>query len=322
MPLAVGPAMARTGRFAVEGEEDLQGMLTLVAPPASGSQPARLDASLTDAATAALAAAGARKIAAPDMFADGRAADIAFDGDARAEAFQAATRAVLGDKPVDYALQAAAPRRKALLIADMDSTIVTGETLDEMAAKAGIGEKVAAITARAMNGELDFRQALEERVGLLAGMDEAVFADAYAEVEITPGAEALVRAMRAGGAECRLVSGGFKYFVGRVAERLGFNGGQSNDIEVADGKLTGRVLEPVLDGSAKLAALERHAAALGLDLTATAAVGDGANDLPMLNASGLGVAWRAKPSVAAAARARVDHGDLTTLLLFQRMDPA
>jgi len=301
---------------------ELHAILTLVAPPAGPSQTGRLDPSLLEAAAAALAAGGGRSIAAPDVFADGRAADIACAADARDPALAAAVRAALAESPVDYALQPASPRRKRLLIADMDSTMVTGETLDEMAAIAGIGEKIAAITARAMNGELDFKDALRERVGLIGGMDAAVLSQAYAAVEITPGAEALVRAMRAAGADCRLVSGGFKYFTRRVAERLGFHGEQANDIEIVDGRLTGRVLEPILDSDAKLAALNRHTAALGVGLEAAVAVGDGANDLAMLQAAGLGVAWRAKPSVAAAARARVDFGDLTTLLLFQRMDPA
>lgn len=295
-------------------------ILTLVAPPATASQPAALDPSIVDLAAAALKSGGAGAVSQARRFASGRAADLAATGDPRDPGIADAVRQALGPLPVDYALQPATPRRKRLLIADMDSTIVTSETLDEMAVSAGVGARVAAITRRAMNGELDFAGALQERVGLLAGLDAAVFEETYAKIEITAGAAAMVRGMRAAGADCRLISGGFRYFTSRVAKRLAFNGDQSNDIEVVDGKITGRVLEPILGGDAKLAALVRHVGQLGIGLDAVVAVGDGANDLPMLEAAGLGVAWRAKPSVAAAARARIDHGDLSTLLLFQRMD--
>lgn len=300
----------------------MDAILTLVAPPAPAAQPSRLPPEAVDAAVAGLAAGGAVDIGDADRFADGRAADIAFRGDPWDAGLADAVRGAVGPLPLDYAIQPASPRQKALLIADMDSTVVTTETLDDMADAAGIGEAVAAITRRAMNGELDFAAALKERVGLLAGMDAVVLDRALAVMAITPGAAELVRGMTGAGAECRLVSGGFAYFVGRVAKALGFDGWQSNDIEIVDGKLTGRVVEPILDGSAKVTALDARAAALGIGMAAVATVGDGANDVPMLARAGLGVAWRAKPSVAAGARARIDHGDLSTLLTFQRMDPA
>lgn len=296
----------------------MDAILTLVAPPAS----APLAPEFVAAGRNALAAGGARRIGDAAGFADARAADIGFEGDPWDAGLADAVRSAIGPMPVDYAIQPAAPRRKALLIADMDSTVVQSETLDDMAAAAGVGDQIAAITKRAMNGELDFAEALRERMGLLAGMDADVLKIAYDEMRISPGAEALVRTMRAAGAECRLVSGGFAYFVGQVAERLGFSGWQANDIEIVDGRITGKVVEPILDAKAKVVTLDARADALGVDMAAVATVGDGANDVPMLLKAGLGVAWRAKPSVAAVARGRIDHGDLSTLLAFQRMDPA
>lgn len=274
------------------------------------------------AATAALQGAGATAHSAPDRFAAGRAVDLAFAGDPWDVSLADAVRAALAPFPVDYAIQPAAPRTKRLLIADMDSTMVTSETLDDMADVLGIGKRIKAITKRAMNGELDFESALKERVALLAGLNAGIYGGIYADLDLSPGAETLVSAMTAAGAECRLVSGGFDYFVARIAERLGFAGHQANDIEILDGTFTGKVIEPVLDGSAKVTTMEARATALGIDMAATAAVGDGANDVPMLTRAGLGVAWRGKPSVKAMARARIDHGDLSTMLLFQRLDPA
>jgi len=316
LPLAVGPAMMRTGLAgaAPEGSE-LNAILTLVAPLGD-----RLDPQFLDMGQAVLAAGGAGAISAPDLFAEGRAADIAAEADFRDERLAAAVRATFGPAALDFALQPSETRLKRLLIADMDSTVVTTETLDEMAGEAGLKDQISAITARAMNGELDFESALRERMALLAGMDAGVLERTYAGTELSPGAEAMVAGMRKAGAECRLVSGGFKYFTSRVAERLDFNGDQANDIEVLDGKITGRVLDPILDKHAKLATLRALASELSISLDDAVTVGDGANDLPMLEAAGLGIAWRAKPSVAARARARIDYGDLTTLLLFQRLD--
>jgi phosphoserine phosphatase len=228
-----------------------------------------------------------------------------------------AVRAALEGAPVDAIPVRPRGRRKGLLIADMDSTIIVGETLDELAAIAGIGEKIAAITARAMNGELDFKDALRERVGMLKGLPVEALDRTWARIRLTPGAAALVATMRAHGALTALVSGGFTFFTGRVAEQVGFDMHRSNVLLHADGALLGQVQEPILDRTAKLDALRDLAAERGVQLKATLAVGDGANDLDMLRAAGLGVAFHAKPIVAAEARARVDHADLRALLFAQ-----
>lgn len=288
-------------------------ILTLVAPPTTHG--GALDAPTLARIRAALAALGA-EAGTPDWLAEGEAADIPFASLAPEQAI-AAARAALGDAPVDAIANPAEGRRKMLLLADMDSTIVTSETLDEMAAFAGLKDEIAAITRRSMNGELDFRAALIERVGMLKGLDVSALERTWAATEITPGAQALVATMRAHGAHCAIVSGGFTWFTGRVAERLGFHAHYSNTLGMAAGKLDGTVAEPILDRDAKLATLKRLAAEHGLPLDAALTVGDGANDLAMLQAAGLGVAWRAKPVVAAAARARVDHADLRALLFAQ-----
>lgn len=208
-------------------------------------------------------------------------------------------------------------RRKALLIADMDSTIVTGETLDELADFAGLKDRIAAITARAMNGETDFKAALRERVAMLQGLPADALERTWQRVRLTPGARELVATMRAHGAYAALVSGGFSFFTSRVAAQCGFDLHRSNTLLDDGTVLTGRVGEPILDRDTKLATLIGLAAERGLALSATLAVGDGANDLDMLGAAGLGVAFRAKPIVAAAAQARVDHADLRALLFAQ-----
>jgi phosphoserine phosphatase len=284
-------------------------ILTLVAPAGA------LAASTLAQIRAALANLGA-EAGTPDWLAPEEAADIPFSGLAPEQA-AAAARAALGDAPVDAIANPAEGRRKQLLLADMDSTIVTSETLDEIAAYAGLKEKIAEITRRSMNGELDFRAALIERVGMLAGLPVSALERTWEATAMTAGAAELVATMRAHGAHCALVSGGFTFFTGRVAERLGFHAHYSNTLLLEDGKLTGRVGEPILDRDAKLATLKRLAAELGLPLSATLTVGDGANDLAMIQAAGLGVAFRAKPVVAAAARARVEHADLRALLFAQ-----
>jgi phosphoserine phosphatase len=286
-------------------------LLTLIAP----GQGRALEAAHLRAARAALTGIGA-SVGAPRWLKQAEAADLPFAG-AAAAAAAAAARAALGAGPIDLAAQPAGGRRKRLLVADMDSTIVTGETLDELADFAGLKERIAAITARAMNGELDFAAALRERVAMLAGLPEEALERSYARIALTPGAETLVATMRAHGAVCALVSGGFRFFTARVRDRVGFHLDLANELVIQGGRLTGRVVEPILDKDAKLATLRRLAAAHGLTLDAALAVGDGANDLPMLHAAGLGVAFRAKPSVAAAARVRVDHADLTALLWLQ-----
>ena len=254
--------------------------------------------------------------AEPVWLAPGKAADIAFDGLRDGEAERRA-RAVLNDAPVDLIAQSKDGRRKKLLIADMDSTMVVGETLDDLAAHAGLKDKIAAITARAMNGEIDFKGALRERVGLLAGLSETALEDTWRHLELMPGAQALVGTMKAQGATAVLVSGGFDFFTGRVRERCGFDEDRANRLEIAGGKLTGNVGEPILDRDSKLFHLRDFAAQLGLSMSETLAVGDGANDLDMIRAAGLGVAYHAKPVVAGEARFRVDHGDLTALLYAQ-----
>lgn len=286
-------------------------VLTLIAPARGPA----LDQAHLRAARDALKGLGGT-VGAPRWLKPGEAADLPFADLAPGHA-EAAARAALAGVPVDLAAQAAQGRRKRLLVADMDSTIVTAETLDELAGFAGLKERIAAITARAMNGELDFAAALRERVAMLAGLPEETLAQTYARIALTPGAETLVATMRAHGAVCALVSGGFRFFTARVRDRLGFHLDQANELIIEAGRLTGRVAEPILDKDAKLDALRRLAAEHALPLAATLAVGDGANDLPMLEAAGLGVAFRAKPSVAAAARLRVDHADLRALLWIQ-----
>lgn len=227
-------------------------------------------------------------------------------------------KAALADLAVDFAIQPASNRRKGLLIADMDSTIINVECLDELADFAGVKAQVSEITERAMRGELAFEGALRERVGMLKGLGVSALQACYAErVKLNPGAETLVRTMAKHGARCALVSGGFTFFTSRVAEAAGFHLNRANTLIEQDGVLTGAVGDPILGKEAKLAALREETAALGLTPADALAVGDGANDLAMIEAAGLGVAYRAKPIVAAQADAKVDHTDLTTLLYFQ-----
>lgn len=212
---------------------------------------------------------------------------------------------------VDLVVQPAAGRRKAMLLADMDSTMIRQECIDELADEAGVGPRVAEITARAMNGELDFEGALRERVGLLAGLDAAVI-DRVLEtrIDLMPGGRALVATMKRDGAYAALVSGGFTAFTARVAALLGFDENRANTLEIVDGVLTGRVIEPILGRAAKVAALEEITARLGISEADVMAVGDGANDLGMLGRAGAGVALHAKPVVAAECDRRINFGDL------------
>lgn len=223
-------------------------------------------------------------------------------------------RASVAGMSVDLNCLIAANRRKSLLLADMDSTMIGQECIDELAAEAGVGARVADITARAMNGELQFEEALIERVSLLKGLPVSII-DEVIENRITlaPGGEVLVQTMKAHGATTALVSGGFTQFTGRIGQRIGFDHTRANALIEQDGLLTGDVARPILGSEAKVAALKE----LASDPTDAIAVGDGANDLGMINLAGIGVALHAKPTVAAAANVRIDHGDLTALLYLQ-----
>lgn len=244
------------------------------------------------------------------------AVDVAFEGDAAQVRDQVI--AAIGDKPVDFAIQPVENRRKRLLIADMDSTIINVECLDELADFAGVKAQVSEITERAMRGELAFEGALRERVGMLKGLSTSALQTCFDErVRLNPGAETLVRTMAAHGARCALVSGGFTFFTSRVADAAGFHLNRANTLIEQGDALTGEVGDPILGKEAKLAALNEETSALGLTPADALAVGDGANDLAMIEAAGLGVAYRAKPIVAAQAHAKVDHADLTALLYFQ-----
>ncbi len=219
---------------------------------------------------------------------------------------------------VDLIVQPAVGRRKHMLLADMDSTMIQQECIDELADEAGVGDHVKDITARAMNGELDFEGALIERVGLLKGLDETVIARVISErITLMPGGRELVTTMRAKGGYAALVSGGFTAFTASVAGTLGFDENKANTLLVEDGKLNGDVLRPILGRQAKIEALEQITARLGISETDVIAVGDGANDLGMLGRAGTGVALHAKPSVAEQCEVRVNHGDLTALLYLQ-----
>lgn len=222
----------------------------------------------------------------------------------------------------DIVVLSGSPQARKLLVADMESTIIEQEMLDELGDFIGARARIEEITARAMRGELDFEAALDERVGLLKGLDAGVLDEVAKRITLMAGAETLVATMKANGAYCALVSGGFTVFTSRVAKQLGFDEHRANTLEIADGKLTGRVIRPILGREAKLAALQELTAKLGLQPSQTLAVGDGANDLAMLGAAGLGVAFRAKPKVREAAAAMpngavITHGDLTALLALQ-----
>ncbi|MBL8705596.1 MAG: phosphoserine phosphatase SerB [Rhodospirillales bacterium] len=282
-------------------------VLTLIANPANPA----LEPSTADRVRAALGDAGPVAWLAP-----GIACDIPFAGLA-VDLAEERARAAIGPLPLDVLAQPAEGRRKKLLIADMDSTMIVGETLDIFAAEVGFGERIAAITARSMRGELDFSQALKERIAILEGCSTDALYKVRDDMQPMPGARAAVQTMRRHGARVMLVSGGFRIFTAHARAMLGFDEDRGNELELAEGRLTGRVVEPILGRDTKLETLKAEAARLGLDLSATMAVGDGANDLAMIQAAGLGVAFQAKPITAAAARARIDHGDLTALLYLQ-----
>ena len=245
---------------------------------------------------------------AADLFAEA--------GDARK--LEADLRPLLGDAAIDIVVQPAATRRKALFLADMDSTMIGQECIDELAAYVGLKEKVSGITERAMRGEIAFEPALRERVALLKGVPLSVVAEIIRErITLTPGGRELVMTMRRQGGYTALVSGGFTVFTGPISATIGFDEHRSNTLLAQNGVLIGEVADPILGKQAKLDALVELRARLALSPAQTLAVGDGANDLAMLGEAGLGVAFRAKPAVAAAAHARLDHADLTALLYAQ-----
>ena len=245
----------------------------------------------------------------------GVAFDVAFSAAGDAETL---ARAALGNARIDVVVQPVVRRRKRLLVADMDSTIIGQECLDEVAARIGVGERVAALTERAMRGEIDFAAALTERVALFAGHPVSLLERTYAEaVTLNAGARTLTATMRKHGAHCALVSGGFTFFTSRVAQAAGFHSFIGNEFDVADGKLTGRVNGPIAGADAKRERLHELMAELGIARDETMGLGDGANDIPMLQAAGLGVAYHAKPKVRAAAPARLDFADLTGVLYLQ-----
>ena len=231
---------------------------------------------------------------------------------------EAALADVIAGAPVDIIVQPAERRRKRLLIADMDSTIIGQECIDELADYAGLKAEISAITERAMRGELDFEAALMERVGMLKGLPESVLEETFrTRITLNPGAKTLIETMNKSGATTVLVSGGFTYFVSRVAALTGFQQFQANELLIGDGALTGKVRTPILGRAAKEAALRQFSKENAITLEETLAIGDGANDLDMIGAAGLGVAYRAKPKVAAAADASIRYGDLTALLYAQ-----
>lgn len=258
----------------------------------------------------------ARKLPPPEVLSGWESAQWIYpevDGELRQEA-----AAAVADTPVDWALTPVAGRRKKLLVADMDSTIINVECLDELADFAGIKAEIAAITERAMRGELAFESALLERVSKLKGLALDTLQRTHDErVRLNPGAATLVKTMAAHGGRCVLVSGGFTFFTTRVAAAAGFHAHRANTLLDDGAALTGEVARPILGAAAKLEALQDEAAALAIDAGGALAIGDGANDLGMIKAAGLGVAYRAKPIVAAEAHARINHTSLETALFFQ-----
>ena len=281
---------------------------TLISAPTSPT----VTAAVIDAAVARLGAAGTATLA------EGVATDVFVTLEPGTEKAVAEDLRAHLAAPIDAVVQKLAGRAKGLLIADMDSTMIGQECIDELAAEVGLKDHIAAITERAMQGEIAFEPALRERVALLAGLEANVVDRVIAErIHLTPGAVELVRTMRANGAWTALVSGGFTVFTGPVSRMIGFHEHRSNLLLEEAGKLTGRVAEPILGQDAKRASLLELAAAKKVPMELTLAVGDGANDLAMIHEAGLGVAYHAKPRVAAEAHARIDHADLTALLYIQ-----
>ncbi len=288
-------------------------VLTLVSAP----DKARLEAPLLAGVAAGLTRAGA-KVGAPDWLDSGFACDLPFQ-DLAATHAQNIANALLGGIAVDCYAQAAAGRKKRLILCDMDSTIVTAETLDDLSVFANDKAEIDALTQKSIKGEMNFNQSLIARAALLKGLTEAEFAVAYDKIEISPGAETLIRTLRRDGCYTALVSGGFRYFTSRIAARVGFHIDISNEFEMADGKTTGELVLPIVgpDGEfGKLGRLKALAQECNLAIHETAAIGDGSNDIPMLQAAGMGCGYRGKPKVKAATSCQLNFADLTGLLYF------
>ena len=282
---------------------------TLICNPANPA----LDSTIVDGARAVLPSAGPAR-----WLFDEVAVDIPFDSTDDLRTIEGRLRQARGDLPIDIVVQPIATRRKKLFLADMDSTMIGQECIDELAAFVGVKAHVAAITERAMRGEIEFEPALRERVALLKGLPVSVVDEVLAKrITLTPGGRELVMTMRAHGAYTCLISGGFTLFTNAVAAKIGFQENRANELVVHDGKFTGEVQEPILGREKKLATLIELLESFDLDDIDTMVTGDGANDLDMIQHAGLGVAYHAKPAVAAAAAARIDHGDLTALLYAQ-----
>ncbi|NEU97828.1 phosphoserine phosphatase SerB [Bradyrhizobium uaiense] len=286
---------------------------TLICNPASPA----LDSTIVEGARAVLPSPGPAQWLFNEV-----AVDIPFEsqntGKDDIKAIEERLRQARGDLPIDIVVQPRIGRRKKLFLADMDSTMIGQECIDELADFAGLKAHVAAITERAMRGEIEFESALRERVALLKGLPVGVVDEVLDKrITLTPGGRELVMTMRAQGAYTCLISGGFTLFTKVVAAKVGFQENRANQLQVADGKLTGEVVEPILGRATKLATLIELTESFDLDDIDTLVVGDGANDLGMIQAAGLGVAYHAKPAVAAAAAVRIDHGDLTALLYAQ-----
>ena len=282
---------------------------TLICNPANPA----LDSSIVDGARAILPDAGPARWLFNEV-----AVDIPFASSDEIGAIAGRLREARGDLPIDIVVQPDVGRRKKLFLADMDSTMIGQECIDELADFAGLKAHVAAITERAMRGEIEFESALRERVALLKDMPASVVDEVLAKrITPTPGGRELVSTMRASGAWTCLISGGFTLFTNAVAEMIGFQENRANELVVRDGKFSGEVKEPILGRAAKLQTLIDLTESFDLDDIDTLVTGDGANDLGMIEAAGLGVAYHAKPAVAAAAAARIDYGDLTALLYAQ-----
>ncbi|MCC8977100.1 phosphoserine phosphatase SerB, partial [Bradyrhizobium brasilense] len=280
---------------------------TLICNPASPA----LESTIVDGARAVLPSPGPAQWLFNEV-----AADIPFEGEDSSrdgiKTIEERLRQARGDLPIDIVVQPRIARRKKLFLADMDSTMIGQECIDELADFAGLKAHVAAITERAMRGEIEFESALRERVALLKGLPVSVVDEVLDKrITLTPGGRELVMTMRAHGAYTCLISGGFTLFTKVVAAKVGFQENRANQLQVVDGKLTGEVVEPILGRATKLATLIELTESFDLDEIDTLVVGDGANDLGMIQAAGLGVAYHAKPAVAAAAAVRIDHGDLT-----------